>query len=112
MIKSLFRKADFIIIILFAAVTTASFLFLKTHSKHQARLLVTSQKKEYVYPLDKDRILEVQGALGISTIIIKEGRAYFQESPCHNKVCVHMGSVSEENDWAACLPNDIFIRVE
>ncbi|MBQ8014274.1 MAG: NusG domain II-containing protein [Treponema sp.] len=111
-IFTFFRKADFVIFFLSLAVTTASFLFLKTHSSARKQLLVTSGNREYIYFLEKNRELEINGAIGKSVIEIQDGRAFFKDSPCTNKTCVHMGSVSEENDWAACLPNDIFIRVD
>ena len=111
-IFTIFRKADIFIFILFLSVTVASFLFLKTSESHEARLLVTSGKKEFIYSLEKNRELEIDGAIGKSVIVIQDGRAFFKSSPCTNKTCVHMGAVSAENDWAACLPNDVFIRVE
>lgn len=107
----IFRPLDFVILALFVSATIASFLFLKTSKNHEARLIVTSGKKEFVYSLEKNREVEIEGVLGKSLIVIQDGRAFFKDSPCQNKTCVHMGAVSEENDWAACLPNDIFIRV-
>ena len=108
----IFRKVDFFILFLFLSVTVASFLFLRTHSSAQAHLLVTSGEKEFIYSLEKNRELEIDGAIGKSVIVIQDGRAFFKNSPCTNKTCVHLGAVSEENDWAACLPNDIFIRID
>ncbi len=111
-ILSIFKAADFLILILFISVTVASFLSLKSSKNHEKRLIITSGKTEYIYSLSKDRELEIKGDIGTSVIIIKDGKAFFKSSPCKNKTCVHTGAVSGENDWAACLPNDIFIRVE
>ncbi len=110
--RRLLRPLDFAILFIFILVTAASFLFLKTHGNQEARLVIESSKKEYIYPLTKNREIEIEGALGKSVIVIQDGRAYFKSSPCSNKTCIHMGAVQEENDWAACLPNDVFIRVE
>ena len=110
-ILRIFRAVDFIIFAIFLSITIASFLFLKTHGTSEAHLVVTSGKKEYIYPLSKNQEVEIEGVLGKSVIVIQNGRAFFKDSPCQNKTCVHMGAVSGENDWAACLPNDIFIRV-
>ena len=99
-------------LVLFIAVTVASFLFLKTSKNPEQNLVITAAQKEYIYPLSKNREVEIAGVLGNSVIVIQDGRAFFKSSPCTNKTCVHMGAVSLENDWAACLPNDVFIRVE
>ncbi|MBR0101050.1 MAG: NusG domain II-containing protein [Treponema sp.] len=108
----IFRPVDFIILFIFLLVTAASVLFLKTHRNKEARLIVTSSQKEYIYPLSKDRKIEIDGVLEKSEIVIHDGRAYFKSSPCKNKTCIQMGALCEENDWAACLPNDVFIRIE
>ena len=107
-----FKLADFLILILFIGVTVASFLFLRTHESQEANLIIKSSEKEFVYPLSKNREIEVKGLIGNSVIVIEDGKAYFKSSPCKNQVCIQMGAVHDENDWAACLPNDIFIRVE
>jgi len=111
-IIKLIKKFDLVLFFLFLFVTGASFFSLKNRHSEESHLIVTSSGKEFIYPLNKDRDLEIEGIIGKSTIVIKDGRAFFKSSPCKNKTCVHMGAVSKENDWAACLPNDIFIRVE
>ncbi len=108
----IFRPLDFVILLIFILVTVSSFLFLKTHGNQEVHLVIESSRKEYIYPLTKNREIEIEGVLGKSVIVIQDGRAYFKSSPCKNHVCVQMGAVCEENDWAACLPNDVFIRVE
>jgi len=107
-----FKKADFIILFFFLGITLASFLFLKTSGKRESTLVIQAGKDEYIYSLKKNREIQVKGILGTSTIVIQDGKAYFKNSPCKNHLCVNMGAVEAENDWAACLPNDIFIRVE
>lgn len=111
-IRAIFRPVDFIIFFLFVAVTAVSFSLLTTAKNSERRLVIMSGKKEFIYPLEKHREIEAAGVLGNSLIVIEDGRAFFKESPCKNHLCVQMGAVTEENDWAACLPNDIFIRVE
>ena len=108
----IFRPADFLILILFSALVVASILFLKTSKTSEKRLVINSGKKEFIYPLDKNRELQIEGVIGNSVIEIQDGRAFFKESPCSNHTCIQMGAVSDENEWAACLPNDIFIRIQ
>nr|WP_294431025.1 NusG domain II-containing protein [uncultured Treponema sp.] len=112
LIFRIFRPFDFVIFTLFALLTAASFLFLKTSRNSERRVVINAGKKEFIFPLDKNREIEIEGNIGKSLIIIKDGRAFFKTSPCQNKTCIQMGAVIEENDWAACLPNDVFIRVE
>ncbi|WP_407428534.1 NusG domain II-containing protein [Treponema sp.] len=110
-ILKLFRPLDFLILFLFIAVTAASFFFLKNSKDTKHMLVISADKKEYIYPLSKNREIQIESVLGQSIIVIQDGKAFFKSSPCTNKTCVQMGAVSEENDWAACLPNDVFIRI-
>ena len=75
-------------------------------------LYITTPEGEYIYQLNTDRIIKAKGLLGYSKIEIKNGAARFLESPCPNGNCINSGKVRKNAQWAACLPNDIFIRVE
>jgi hypothetical protein len=63
------------------------------------------------YPLNKDRRVEVPGPLGVSEVIIKEGRVRIQASPCPHKTCMAMGDIGTEGGILVCLPNEIVVRV-
>ena len=103
---------DYIIGILFAAVAAFSVFHAFKPQDTKVRLIISAGKKEWVYPLDSDRELGIQGVLGVSRIRIKNGQAEFLESPCSNQVCVHTPPLRRNGDWAACLPNQVFIYVE
>lgn len=61
--------------------------------------------------LDADHLLEIDGSLGKSRIEIKQGQARFIASPCHNKVCILSGWQQHAGDMAACLPNQLSLRI-
>ena len=49
---------------------------------------------------------------GESSIQVESGKAKFLDSPCENKNCIQSGEISVNGQWAACLPNGIFINIE
>ncbi|MEW6214376.1 MAG: NusG domain II-containing protein [Nitrospirota bacterium] len=63
----------------------------------------------YVLPIDKDRIVSVNGSEGKTVIEIKDQRVRITESPCPNKLCVHRGWI--EHGAIICLPNRVVITV-
>jgi hypothetical protein len=63
------------------------------------------------YSLNQHRILQVSGALGTSTIEIKQGKARFKHSPCANQYCVHQGWMNKANQTAICLPNQVSLEL-
>ncbi|MGX8677718.1 MAG: NusG domain II-containing protein [Sphaerochaetaceae bacterium] len=76
----------------------------------QPMVSIRTPDAQYLYPLDQDRTVEVEGLEGISIIMIQGGKARFVESPCENKTCLQT-EVSHSGQYAACLPNGIMLLV-
>jgi len=77
-----------------------------------AVLVVASGGQEWIYPLSRDREIEVRGVLGITSIHISDGLAHIEDSPCVNKTCIASPPIRNTGDWSACLPNGVFMRIE
>ena len=75
-------------------------------------LIISTLEEDWIYPLDRNQKLCIPGAIGESHIEIKNGSAFFIDSPCDNKICVMSQPISRSGEWIACLPNQIFIRIE
>ena len=58
--------------------------------------------------LSEDRIVEVEGLIGTTTIEIKDGKASIIESPCPGKTCLSM----KMGDAICCLPNRVLLTIE
>ena len=107
-----FKVLDFVFLLIFSAVLTLSILTLNKKSEKEPTLIITTPDGQYIYPLNKDREIPVKGLIGITVVKIKDGKASIKDSPCPNKTCVACTPVSENFEWIACLPNQVFIRVE
>lgn len=111
--KFFFKPFDFLFFAFSLVAIFAAFFALKNVNQGKnARLVIDANGNEFIYPLDEDKTFEIDGKIGISVIRIENGKAFFENSPCPNKICVQMPAVKEENDWAACMPNEVFIRIE
>ncbi|HIW36404.1 MAG TPA: NusG domain II-containing protein [Candidatus Treponema faecavium] len=108
----LLRPADIAFMLLAAALTGISAYAAAARTEGQARLVIQSPAGEWIYPLGTDRELDIDGALGVSHIVISGGDAFFTDSPCGNKLCVMSAPIRSNGTWIACLPNRIVIRVE
>ena len=107
------KVLDVVFGLIFASIVVFSFFyFLGNRTSGRLMLVVTTPQDEFIYPLDKDSELKFEGLEGITKVIIREGKACVVESPCANKNCINMGFLSGSGDWAACLPNDVILRVE
>lgn len=63
------------------------------------------------YSLDEDRLVEVSGPMGTTTVRVEQGRARVVSSPCPNKFCVHAGAVGREGGLIVCVPNRVIVTV-
>ncbi len=77
-----------------------------------SRAVISSERGEWTYPLGTDRVVSVDGPLGPTLVEIRDGSAFFIDSPCRNKTCLSSGHAEHAGDWIACLPNGVFLRVE
>ncbi len=75
-------------------------------------VVVSGANGEWIYPLVTDRSVKVAGPLGLTSVEIRGKTARITDSPCKNKLCIAMGSISSPGQWIACLPNRVFVRIE
>lgn len=100
------RLLDLAVISLF--IVLGVFLTAKNLFHTGAKVHVRADNTEYEYSAKADGIYKVQGALGITTFEIKDGKIRIIDSPCPNKICVHQGWDSP----LVCLPNNVIISLE
>lgn len=66
----------------------------------------------YQAPLGEARQVQLEGPLGMTTLVLDQAGAKIVASPCLNKVCIGMGQVGRTGEWLACLPNHLLVRIE
>ncbi|MFP4153855.1 MAG: NusG domain II-containing protein [Alkalispirochaeta sp.] len=106
-----FRPFDYVIIIVAIGVIVVFSAFALDRSGQARAVEIRSDEGEFIYPLDEDRDLYIEGPLGESHIVIEDGTVRFEDSPCRDKICVAAGALGTSGEWAACLPNRVFISV-
>ena len=110
-----FRKIkliDIAVFAVFAVITVYAFSYAYSGGMNRKELLVHTPRGTFAYDMSKDRIIDIEGAIGTSRIEISGGTARFLDSPCPNKTCVQSMPISETGEWSACLPNQVFLRIE
>ena len=79
---------------------------------HAAKLRIRQGDRIYAtLSLAQQRTLDIHGPLGISRIVIDNGRVRFEKSPCTNQYCVHQGWLSYAGEAAICLPNQVSLEL-
>ncbi len=103
------RPYDVLAIILSLAVFLGFTAYGMKFREETGYLLIEDSESQYLYPLSEDRVITLTGPVGESVVEIHNGQARFTHSDCPDDLCVQMAPISEAGDWAACLPNQIFI---
>lgn len=104
--------ADKILIAL--VLTLLPFLYIEfwgNSSQGEVVQIRSTNNKDITLPLDQDKQLQIEGALGISTIEIKDRQVRFVDSPCQGKQCISTGWLHKDGQLAACLPNGVTVQI-
>ncbi len=74
-------------------------------------IISVDKSKNFVYPLNQNREIGIEGKLGTAKIIIKDGRVKIINSPCPLKICERKGWISKKGDFIICIPNRVVIKI-
>ena len=70
-------------------------------------LWISTPTQEFVYPMDKEQSIKVQGRIGSTEIEIKNGKFRFVYSECFGGQCMKSGWISLPMMPIVCLPNGV-----
>lgn len=106
------RPLDILAFVFAVAVIVGFSLYAVDQGGADNSVVVETDEGTFLYPLDEDRTLEFEGPLHEHTVVeIKDGQARFVSSPCRDKICIAAGWLERDQQWAACLPNRVFVQV-
>jgi len=106
------KAPDILIIFLAAGLTISSAYFVYLKPQNSQHVLIKGQGSEWIFPLNADETVVVQGPLGDTVVRINDGNVWIESSPCQNQTCVSAGILRRHGNWAVCLPNNVFVMIE
>jgi hypothetical protein len=105
------KPGDWLVLVL--GLGTVIWLFIALWSNEPAGK-VRIRKGNEIYAtlsLNQQRTLDIPGPLGMSRIVINNGKVRFEQSPCRNQYCVHQGWMQKSGQVAICLPNHVSVEL-
>lgn len=106
------KPLDLVVILIALALTGVTAFTVYARPRNTAQVLIEGPNQRWVFPLDADETVDVQGPLGNTVVRIRNSEAWVVSSPCDNQTCVAAGHVNAQGEWVACLPNNVFLMVE
>ncbi|MBN1698857.1 MAG: NusG domain II-containing protein [Spirochaetales bacterium] len=74
-------------------------------------VVIRTFDREYIYGLQNNEVVDIEGPMGTTRVLIENGAVRVLSSPCPMKICMKKGPISQAGEWIACLPNAILIRI-
>jgi hypothetical protein len=111
-LKPLLKPLDIPVIVLAAAITIIIGLRAYGRGANSLNVVVRGTGKTWIFPLEAEERVSVAGSIGETLVEIRNGRAAIVSSPCGGQTCVAAGELNKNGQWAACLPNRVFILIE
>ena len=110
--KTPLKPLDIPVIALAAALTV--FVGRGAYSREAAssRVIVRGPERTWIFPAEAEELVVVTGSIGETLVEIRKGRAAIVSSPCGGQTCVAAGELQRNGQWAACLPNRVFLLIE
>jgi hypothetical protein len=100
-------------ILLIVSLLTVSFFFITVSKVTNGTVLIQYENKIIGrYPLDANKKIVFNGALGKMEIEIKNGRVRMIESKCPLHLCVKQGWISSPSVPIVCVPNKIIVYIK
>lgn len=90
------------------------YVSLGTHSQEGYVVVIESAKgrEEVLVTPRGRREIVVEGPLGKTIIVLRDGKVFVATSPCPDKVCIAMGKIPDDTSFIACIPNRVVIRTK
>lgn len=106
------KPFDIPVIVFAAALTVLAGAAAYRAGTASSRVIIRGPERNWIFPLDAEERVSVTGTIGETVVEIRGGRAAIVSSPCGGQTCVAGGSLHRNGQWAACLPNGVFLLVE
>jgi hypothetical protein len=105
------KPMDIVIIVLSAALAIAAGAAVYSGESSALHVTIRGPDKTWYYPLDAEADVVVSGSIGETRVLIHGGQAAIVSSPCGGQTCIAAGALNKNGQWAACLPNRVFVLV-
>ncbi len=114
------KKTDIIIVAFILILAFVGWYWIYLRQKEQPKkpevnaTIFIKNNPIIILPLKEgeERDIEIPGKESVLLHLSNDGSIFFKKSNCPDQVCVKQGKLKISGQSAACLPNEVFIKVE
>lgn len=105
------KIGDVIVILLLLLITAGVFCFRLFGFEKGNTVVISVDGVSSSYPLDIDRTLVIENEGITLTVVIKDKKAYIDNSDCPEKNCVLSGKIGKKGEIVVCAPSKVYIKI-
>lgn len=109
------KKTDILIVLVLIVLSSIGYVGYKYFFSKQSAVAEIYYKTELVKVIDlttvKDETFTVAQNEDVVFKTFSDGSICFYKSDCHDKICIHAGKLNTPGQSAACLPNQLFVKI-
>ena len=109
--KKTLKIGDYAIVLIVGALIIFLFSRFFFNRSSESRVEVTGRAFQKYYDININRVINVEGPLGATTVIIEDGEVRVVDSPCREKICIKMGGKKRVGDQIICVPNRVIVEI-
>ncbi len=110
-----YKKSDIILIFLLIIISFGIWLALQRYSEGKKPIAQIYEGNRLVQtvPLTegKEKVFQLEGNTHVTFRLNADGSIQFLTSDCPDQICVRTGKLSKVGESAACLPNNLLIKI-
>lgn len=110
-----FRKTDLIVIVVLLLLSGAAFMtymYMAQDEEAKAEIYLGAKLMKTVdLSTGKEDIFSVPGKENVVFHLYEDGSIAFEHSDCPDQVCVNSGKLHIVGQSAACLPNELILKI-
>ena len=107
-----FKFGDYIVIGLVMGLILLLFSLTYGFSGSERYIEIIGNESQEIYDVEINRVVEVQGPIGMTRVVIYNGKAWVEDSDCREKICIKMGKLGRPGEEAVCLPNRVIVQMK
>jgi len=109
--KKKLKIGDYAIVLIVGALIIFLFSRFFFNKSRESRVEVTGKTFQKYYDINENRVINVEGPLGTTTVIIEGGEVRVEDSPCREKICIKMGRKKRVGEQIICVPNRVIVEI-
>lgn len=110
-----FKKSDILVVLSIVLIGIISLIIYNNIYSNKPAKAEIYYKSELVRTIDLNTGVEKRFSIPQDEHVIfhleKDGSIYFEEADCPDKICIKTGKLNSVGETAACLPNEIFLKI-